>query len=104
MEHSMKLTNTVSVKISDWVNSEMVISPNPSSTNAQIKIKMNKAAMADIAVYDATGKVVLKQQASLFAGNNTVVINNITKLNDGYYTVRLNANNEIFSTKLLVWK
>jgi Secretion system C-terminal sorting domain len=104
MEHSMKLTNTVSVKISDWVSGEMIISPNPSSTNAQVKIKMNKAAMGDITVFDATGKIVLKQQASLLAGNNTVVINNITKLNDGYYTVRLNTNNEIFSTKLLVWK
>lgn len=103
-EHSMKLTNTVAVKISDWVSGEMIISPNPSSTNAQVKIKMNKAAMGDITVFDATGKIVLKQQATLLAGNNTIVINNITKLNDGYYTVRLIANDEIFTTKLLVWK
>jgi Secretion system C-terminal sorting domain len=104
MEHSMKLTNIVSVKIADWLNGEMIISPNPSSTNAQLKIKMNRAAVGDITVFDAAGKIVLKQQASLLAGKNTVVINNITTLNDGYYTVRLNTNNEIFSTKLLVWK
>ena len=104
MEHSMKLTNTVSVKIADWVNGEMVISPNPSSNNAQIKIKMIKPTIGDITVFDAAGKIVLKQQASLLAGNNTIVINNITTLNDGYYTVRLNTNNETFSTKLLVWK
>ena len=104
IEHSMKLTNIVSVKIADWVNGEMIISPNPSSTNAQLKIKMNKAATGDITVFDAAGKIVLKQQASFLAGNNTVVINDITKLKDGYYTVRLNTNNEIFSTKLLVWK
>ena len=103
-DQSMKLTNTVSVKITDWAKNEMIISPNPSSTNAQVKLKMSKAAMGDITVFDATGKVVLKQQASLLAGNNTIVINNITKLSEGYYTVRLIANNETFSSKLLIWK
>lgn len=104
LDYSMKLTNTVSVKISDWANKEMIISPNPSSTNAQVKLKISRAAIGDITVFDATGKTVLKQQVSLLAGNNSVIINNITKLSEGYYTVRLIANNETFSSKLLIWK
>jgi hypothetical protein len=104
IDHSMKLTNTVSIKIADWKTNEMVISPNPSSSGAQIKIKTIKTATGDISVFDATGKLVLKQQATLLAGSNTVVLNNITLLPEGYYTVRLIAGNETFSSKLLIWK
>ncbi len=103
-DHSMKLTNIVSVKISDWANNEMIISTNPSSTDAQIKMKMKKVAIADITVFDAAGKVVLKQQATLLAGNNAIAINNITKISGGYYSVRLIANDETFSSKLFIWK
>jgi hypothetical protein len=104
LDYSMKLTNTVSIKVADWKINEMIISPNPSSNGAQIKIKITKAATGDISVFDATGKLVLKQQAALFAGNNAVVLNNVTLLAEGYYTVRLTANNETYSSKLLIWK
>ena len=104
LDYSMKLTNTVSIKVADWKTNEMIIAPNPSSSGAQIKIKTAKAATGDISVFDATGKLVLKQQATLLAGSNTVSLNNITQLPEGYYTVRLIANNETFSSKLLIWK
>jgi hypothetical protein len=105
LDYSMKLTNTVSIKVADWKTNEMIISPNPSgSSGVQIKIKTTKAATGAISVFDASGKLILKQQATLLAGNNSVVLNNITQLAEGYYTVRLIANNEIFSSKLLIWK
>ena len=105
LDHSMKLTNIVSVKTADWKSNEMTISPNPaSSSNIQVRIKILKTTTGDITVFDATGKTVLKQQAALPAGNNTIVINNITALSEGYYTVRLIANDEVFSSKLLIWR
>jgi hypothetical protein len=101
---STKITNVVSVRLTDLAAKEMTISPNPSSTNAQIRIKMTKAAKGDISVFDATGKIVLRQQASLLAGNNSIILNGITTLSEGYYTVRLVANEETFTSKLLIWK
>ena len=103
-DHSFKLTNTVSVRVADWKNNGMVISPNPSSNNAQIRIKTTKAATGDISVFDATGKIVLRQQAQLLVGNNSIEINNIGTLIEGLYTIRLFANNETYSSKLLIWK
>jgi hypothetical protein len=102
--NSIKITNTVSVKLANWKANEMTIAPNPSSTNAQIKINTAKATKGDISVFDATGKIVLRQQASLLAGNNSIILNNITTLSGGYYTVRLVANEETFTSKLLIWK
>ncbi|GAB2828793.1 T9SS type A sorting domain-containing protein [Ferruginibacter profundus] len=104
LEYSMKLTNTVIVKIAGPKGNEMLISPNPSNSHAQIKVITKKAGSGDITVFDAAGKLVLKQQASLLEGNNTIIVNNITSLSEGYYTIRLTTNNESFSSKLLIWK
>jgi hypothetical protein len=103
-DQSQKLTNTVSVKTADFKSNEMSVMPNPSSGNAQIRIKAAKASAGEITVFDASGKTVQKQQANLSAGNNTIVINNITGLSEGYYTIRLVANDEVFTSKLLIWK
>ncbi len=84
--------------------SSMSISPNPSSSAANIKVIVTKATKGDITVFDATGIVVLKQQASLVTGNNTIILKDVTTLSEGYYTIRLVANDEIFTSKLLVWK
>ena len=104
LDYSMKLTNTVLIKIAEPKENEMMVFPNPTSSNAQIKVKATKTCSGDITVFDASGKVVLKQQASLLEGNNTIVINNIVTLSEGYYTIRLIANNETFSSKLLIWR
>ncbi len=101
---SMKLTNTVSVKIADWKTNEMIIAPNPSSNNAQIRIRTAKAGAGVVTIFDAGGKAVLTQQVTLLAGNNSVTLNNITSLTEGYYTVRLIAHEETYSTKFLIWK
>ncbi len=104
LDHSMKLTNTVILKVDEPKANEMTVSPNPSSSAAQIRVKVIKACTGNLTVYDVAGKVVLSQRASLLTGNNTIIVNNITSLSDGCYTIRLIANNETFTTKLLVWK
>jgi hypothetical protein len=101
---SMKLTNTVSVKTTEISSNEMSVMPNPASGNAQIRIKTAKASTGLITVFDASGKTIQNQKTNLSAGNNTIVINNVTGLSEGYYTIRLVTNEETFTTKLLIWK
>jgi hypothetical protein len=103
-DQSKKYSNTVSVRIADSRVGEMNIVPNPSNSNAQIRISITKAGRGDISVFDATGKQVLHQQSNVLAGNNNIAINDITTLTDGYYTVRLIVNNQTYTTKLIVWK
>lgn len=104
LDHSMKLTNTVILKVDEPRANQITISPNPSSGSAQIKVKVIKTCTGIVTVYDVAGKVVLTQQAALLMGNNTVILNNITALSEGCYTIHLIANNETFTTKLIVWK
>ncbi len=90
--------------VADRKSNEMTIVPNPSSNTIQVRVKMTKAAAGTITVLDNTGKQVLQQDASLQEGNNSIVLNDIMKLNEGTYTVKLLANKTTFSAKLLIWK
>ncbi|MFZ1528497.1 MAG: T9SS type A sorting domain-containing protein [Ferruginibacter sp.] len=102
---TMRTSNVVAVKIGEKeINKEMSISPNPSSSHAQANFTTGKAGVASIIVYDAAGKVMLQQQSNVNAGKNSVPISNITKLSDGMYTVKITANENIYSSKLIIWK
>ncbi|MEO7045885.1 MAG: T9SS type A sorting domain-containing protein [Ferruginibacter sp.] len=101
---SFKYSNVVTVKVSAARAKDFLITPNPASTNAQIRFNADKAGQAQIIVFDAAGKAVMQQQANVLTGNNSIAINNIVKLSEGMYTVRMIVNNESFSSKLIVWK
>ncbi|MBS1496391.1 MAG: T9SS type A sorting domain-containing protein [Bacteroidetes bacterium] len=101
---SYKYSNVVTVKVTAASAKDFLITPNPASTNAQIRFNAIKSGQAQIIVFDAAGKAVLQQQASVLAGNNSIALNNIVNLSEGMYTVRMIVNNESFSSKLIVWK
>ncbi len=103
-DRSMKLTGTVWVKITGTENRQLIITPNPASGSAQAKINCSKAGKGTINIYNAAGLLVSQQNISLQKGSNTVLLNNITSLTQGYYTVTLRINDETRSSKLLIWK
>jgi hypothetical protein len=92
------------ITVTDRKSNEMIIVPNPSSNGIQVKVKVNKAATGTITIFDAAGKQVYQQEAALQEGNNKIVINDIIILNEGSYTVKLTANKETFSSRLMIWK
>jgi hypothetical protein len=101
---SFKYSNVVTVKVSAARAKDFLITPNPASTNAQIRFNADKAGQAQVIIFDAAGKAVMQQQANVLTGNNNIAINNIVKLSEGMYTVKMIVNNESFSSKLIVWK
>jgi hypothetical protein len=100
----MKLTGTVLVKIADWKNNQLIITPNPAVGSAKAKVNSRKAGKGTLSIFDAAGLLLSKQNITLQKGNNSIVINNITTLSQGYYTITLQVNNETISSKLLIWK
>ncbi|MEI7736268.1 MAG: T9SS type A sorting domain-containing protein [Ferruginibacter sp.] len=102
-EHSMKLTGTVWVKITESENRQLIITPNPASGSAQAKINCSKAGKGTIHIFNAAGQLVLQQNITVQKGSNAVLLNNITLLTPGYYTVTLLINDETRSSKLLIW-
>ncbi len=103
-DNSFKLSKIITIKITNTKLKQLVVSPNPASYDAQVKLYADKAGVASINVFDATGKSVLQQQSNVLAGNNSIVINNVIKLGEGMYTVKLVTSNETYSSKLIIWK
>ncbi|MEP6711384.1 MAG: T9SS type A sorting domain-containing protein [Ferruginibacter sp.] len=104
IDGNFKYSNVVTVKVSASKAKDFVITPNPSSTNAQVRFYSEKSGVAQVYVFDAAGKVVLQQQASVLAGNNSISINNIVRLAQGMYSLKMVTSNESYSSKLIVWK
>jgi hypothetical protein len=100
----LRLSNVVAVKIADASQLNMIIAPNPASSNVQVKFSADKNGIASLKVYDAAGKIVLQQQAEVRTGNNSISLDNVTKLNEGVYVVKLATENETYSSKLIIWK
>lgn len=83
---------------------ELWLKPNPTSGNAQVTFTIKKAGKGTVIILDESGTTVLKQQVQLVAGKNKITLNNITRLNEGNYTICLNTNYATYSTPLVLWK
>lgn len=72
--------------------------------NALVKFTIQKAGKGTLVVIDESGITVLKQPLMLVAGKNNQTINNISRLNEGNYTICVNTNYKTYSTAFVLWK
>ncbi|MDP4238196.1 MAG: DUF5010 domain-containing protein [Bacteroidota bacterium] len=61
------------------------ISPNPFSNYLRIDIPSDKQDEVLLTLFDMSGKLLLKQNSALEAGNNILSLNQVGKLNQGVY-------------------
>ncbi len=83
---------------------ELVIVPSFKTGAAKISFKSEKASKGTIVVLDEKGNTVIKQEAVIEAGKNTLTINNFTDLNEGAYVVCVKAGNNTYTSSYLLWK
>jgi hypothetical protein len=75
--------------------------PNPVTDHLTINIDMKQDVVADMELYNMTGQLVVKSQAILNQGNNTVRIQT-TALQSGIYSLRIYSNEGmIINTKIV---
>ena len=79
----------------------MSISPNPviSGTTATAKFDATVASTIELKVLDMSGRIVLTQQNNVYEGANSVVINNLNRLQPGMYILQMKNGNETEITK-----
>lgn len=83
---------------------ELVIVPSFKTGAAKISFKSEKSAKGSVVVVDEQGNTVLKQEATIEAGKNTLIINNFTNLNEGAYLVCVKAGKNTYTSSYLLWK
>jgi hypothetical protein len=76
------------------------IYPNPTAGKLTIEYNVNKSTLISTEVYDAAGKLVLKQQLTYNAGENTQSIN-ITHLANGLYFIKLTHDTKTETIRII---
>jgi hypothetical protein len=78
------------------------IMPNPAQSQTSIKINSGSNSIASVALTDFNGKQLINRIQPLIEGDNTIWLNNLDKLPQGVYVVRVEVNGNISIHKLLV--
>jgi len=74
---------------------------NPFNSFITIQLSSTQNNMAEIQLYDLTGKLIRRQSSAVVTGMNTFQVNDLSSLSRGMYLVRIINGNESFSTKLI---
>jgi Secretion system C-terminal sorting domain len=104
LDGKSKYSNVVTVRKDKTGTGGIAISPNPAANAAQLRLDAVKSGAASITVTDATGRVVLTQTAMIAAGSNNISLNNLYKLNEGIYNIRVSTGDEVYTERLMIKK
>ena len=73
------------------------VSPNPAQNFVNVNIASTVKENVRLMIYDATGKNIFSQNASLISGNNNIKIN-VNKLSLGNYFIKVAGTNQIVAS------
>ncbi len=92
------------VKIADRTAiQEFNVYPNPIVNVLNISLNWSKKETIKILIYNTTGQVVFSKNAVLNQGNNTLALNDVSKLNAGVYNLKLSGSANSLS-KIIIKK
>ena len=82
-----KYSNILTVRISAQNNAKLKISPNPASSSINISFYSALRGTMEVQILDMTGKIALREQRSVESGQNSITLNQLSRLSEGVYTI-----------------
>ena len=95
---------TIDVSSNNSKSETFLTSADLKPVNAHVNFTIQKAGKGTLVVVDESGITVLKQPLMMVAGKNKITINNISRLNEGNYTICVNTSYKTYSTAFVLWK
>jgi hypothetical protein len=93
-----KYSNVIMIRKEATELTGIALSPNPVVNGmATVRFTSQGTSVVSMRVIDMNGKVVLQQQNRVYAGNNSVSLNNLSRLQPGTYVLQM-VNEEEMST------
>lgn len=86
----------------DKTKDQVTIVPNPVKADATLNIESISKGVASIQVFNAEGKLVLKQKSSLSEGVNQVSLGSAPELINGIYLVQVSISGHAMTTRMIV--
>lgn len=100
LDNSFYYSNTL--VIITGIHPDILIYPNPTQSFLYLSIPATSHTVVNIAIMNATGTQVLNKIENLMPGRNSILINTISPLPTGEYTIRIHLpDNKIISRKIL---
>jgi hypothetical protein len=93
-------SNMVVIKTGNTLLATIGVFPNPFTAILQISMQLEKAGMIQVALYDASGRLVRTLQQSGLTGRNTIAMSNLSALLPGTYLVQVKAGDHTLFRKL----
>ena len=94
-------SNVVVVRTGNTLTVSTEVFPNPFKDILQISMQLEKPGMIQVALYDASGRLVKKLQQQGLLGRNTIVMSNLSALLPGVYLVKVVADEQTSFGKLI---
>ncbi|WP_205513692.1 T9SS type A sorting domain-containing protein [Longitalea arenae] len=101
LDGNMYYTNMVVVKTGNTLLPSKAVFPNPFTEILQISMQLEKAGKIQVALFDAGGRLVRKQQHTGMLGRNTIVISDLSALPTGSYLLQIKAGEHTSFEKLI---
>lgn len=90
-----------SVQDTDLAVQNIVISPNPTSSDLNINFYLNESRSMDITIYNLVGSIVgYKQLGKLTAGEKAVLFD-LSNLVRGTYLIKINSDQGVYTQKVI---
>jgi hypothetical protein len=94
-------SNMVAVKTGNTLLTNTDVFPNPFTDLLQISMQLEKTGVIQVALYDASGRLVRRSQQTGLVGRNTIVMGNLSALLPGVYLLQMKAGEHISFEKLI---
>ncbi|MES2430367.1 MAG: T9SS type A sorting domain-containing protein [Bacteroidota bacterium] len=75
--------------------------PSPFINSIYISMYAETNGLANTKLFDNTGRLIANKSSLIQKGVNTLILNDLEKLNAGAYTIQIQTGNEIITKKLL---
>lgn len=100
VDGSVYYSNMVTVKTGNTFLANTEVFPNPFKDILQISMQLEKTGMIQVALYDASGRLVRRSQQTGQVGRNTIAIGDLSALLPGVYLLQVKAGEHIATQKL----
>ena len=98
-------SNVVLIRKDEKSINGISIAPNPVVNGmANIRFTSSTSGAVELRVVDLTGKVVLRQQNQIYEGNNSISLNDLSRLQPGIYTIQVSDGELLVAAKFSLIK
>ena len=100
-----KYSNVIMIRRDQQRINGISIAPNPITNGmATVRLSASGTGTVELRVVDLAGKVVLRQQNQVYEGNNSISLNNLSRLMPGIYTLQMIDGETVMNSKFSLLK